>query len=258
MVKRSFKMGAISMAVLMTLTLSSLALAEEIKVGAGVAPTENIFEKIKGPFEKASGLKLTIITKGSADSFKDLDKGMVEAAVGGVSFQDWMDLMAKDGYKVQDKDAYKYRVIGKDIIKVVANKANPVKKLSKDQLKGIFSGKLVNWKEVGGKDAEIAIFWSARIHAGAHAVFQKQIMDGESYTKKFRDVASSAEMVKQVSLIPGGIGFGPAGIVDTSVASVEIPEVGRPITAITKGAPSANILKLLDFIRGEGQKYLTK
>ncbi len=258
MIKKSFTMGAIGMAVLMAVTLSSLALAQEIKVAAGVAPTENIFDKIKGPFEKSSGLKLTIITKGSADSLKELDKGAVEAAVGGVSFPDWMELMAKEGYKITDKDAYKHRVIGKDHVKVIVNKGNPVKKLSKEQLKGIFSGKLVNWKDVGGKDGEIIIFSGSQIHRGAHAVFQKQIMDGESYTKKLKEVTMSEDLVKQISLTPGGIGLGPAGIVDATIASPETPEVGRPITLITKGAPSANILKMLDFIRGEGQKYLAK
>ncbi|MDP1992016.1 MAG: substrate-binding domain-containing protein, partial [Syntrophales bacterium] len=244
--------------IFMVLVLSSLSLAQEIKVAAGVAPSENIFDNIKGPFEKASGLKLTVVTKGSSDSLKDLDKGLVEAAVGGVSFPDWMDMMVKEGYKIPDKEAYKYRVIGKDIVKVFVNKGNAVKKLSKEQLKGVFTGKIANWKEVGGKDMEIVIISGGQIHRGAHAVFQKQVMDGESFTKKLREVATSEELKKQISQTQGGIGIGPAGILDASLVAPEIPEVGRPITLITKGAPSANISKMLDFIRGEGQKYLAK
>ena len=245
-------------AIFMVLILSSLSLAQEIKVAAGVAPSENIFDNIKAPFEKASGLKLTVVTKGSSDSLKDLDKGLVEAAVGGVSFPDWMDMMVKEGYKIPDKEAYKYRVIGKDIVKVFVNKENTVKKLSKEQLKGILTGKIANWKELGGKDMEIIIFSGGQIHKGAHAVFQKQVMDGESFTKKLREVATSDDLKKQISLTPGGMGIGPVGILDTSIVSPETPEVGRPITLITKGAPSPAVLKMLDFIRGEGQKYLAK
>ena len=44
----------------------------------------------------------------------------------------------------------KYAIIGNSLIKVIVNKSIPVKKLSKDQLKGIFTGKFTNWKEVGG------------------------------------------------------------------------------------------------------------
>ncbi len=258
MKNRSINIGTLAASILIVLFLSSISPAQEIKVAAGVAPTENIFDHIKGPFEKASGLKLTIITKGSGDNLRELDKGSVEAAVGGVSFPDWMDLMAKEGYKIPDKDAYKYRVIGKDIVKVFLNKGNTVKKLSKEQLKGIFTGKVGNWKEAGGKDMEITIVSGVQIHRGAHAVFQKQVMDGEPYTKKLREVATSEDLKKQLSLMQGAIAIGPAGILDASIASPEIPEVGRPITLITKGAPSPNILKMLDFIRGEGQKYLAK
>jgi len=255
MVKRSFKMGAISMAVLMALTLSSLALADEIKVGAGAAPTENVLNKIKEPFEKASGIKLVIISNGPEAALKELDKGLIDAASGGVTFQDWMEMMEKGGYKIPDKNIYKYRVIGKDNVKVIVNKANSVKKLSKEQLKDIFTGKAGNWKEVGGKDVPITVVWGSKI-SGTNSVFQKQVMGGEPYAKKVQESTTAAEIKKQVAAIPGAIGLGPISIVDATIACPETPEVGRPITLITKGAPSPNILKMLDFIRGEGQKYL--
>ncbi len=258
MQKQIFKIAAICITTLMFLTLASFAMADEIKISAGVAPTENIFLKIKEPFEKASGLKLALVTKGTGDSLKELDKGAVEMAVGGASFPDWMELMAKDGYKIPDKNVYKSRVIGKDIVKVIINKGNPVKKLSKEQLKGIFTGKIVNWKEVGGKDMEIVIISGGNLHRGAHAVLQKQAMDGEAFTTKVREAATDEEFKKQISTVPGAIGVGPGGIVDASVFAPAIPELGRPITAITKGAPSANVVKLFDFIRVEGQKYIAK
>src|SRR5450759_1675610 len=93
MKKRSFRTGAISLAVLMAVPLSSLAWADEIKVGAGAAPTENVFNKIKEPFEKASGIKLTLISNGPEAALKDLDKGLLDAATGGVAFPDWMEMM---------------------------------------------------------------------------------------------------------------------------------------------------------------------
>ncbi|MHB9098865.1 MAG: substrate-binding domain-containing protein [Syntrophales bacterium] len=250
-------MRSIGMGVLMALTLSSLALAEEIKIGAGAAPTENVFNKIKEPFEKASGIKLTLISNGPEEAIKDMDKGLIDAATGGLTFQDWMEMMEKGGYKIPDKNAYKYRIIGKDNVKVIVNKANPVKKLSKEQLKDIFTGKTVNWKEVGGKDMPITVVWGNKI-PGTNSVFMKQAMGGAPFTKKVQESTTAAEIKKLVASIPGAVGLGPASIVDATIAAPETPEVGRPITLITKGAPSPNILKMLDFIRGEGQKYLSK
>jgi phosphate transport system substrate-binding protein len=66
------------------LMLSSITcFAEEIKIGAGAAPTENIFKKIQEPMEKAIGVKLILISNGPSDALKDLDKGAVDAASGG-------------------------------------------------------------------------------------------------------------------------------------------------------------------------------
>lgn len=235
----------------------SAALAEEVKVGAGAAPTENIFDKIKGPMEKAIGLKLTVISGGPSQALKDLDKGTIDAATGGLTFPDWMAMMDKEGYAIPDKGAYKSRVIGKDIVKVLTNKDAGVKSLTKEQLKGIFTGKIANWKEVGGADKPIVVILGSKI-PGTQAVFQKQIMDGADYTKSGKEGTDADDLKAKVAAIAGGVCLGPMSAVGSTFNTPEIPEVGRPITAITKGEPSGAVLKMFDYIRGEGQKYIVK
>jgi len=257
MKKRNILTGSVVAAMVILFMLTSLSLAEEIKVGAGAAPTENVFNKIKDPFEKATGIKIVLISNGPDVALKDLDKGLVDAASAGLTFPEWMEMMDKQGYKIPDKNVYKYRVIGKDNIKVIVNKANSVKKLSKEQLKGIFSGKTANWKDVDGKDMPVVVVWGTKI-PGTNSVFMKQVMGGEPFTKKVHESTTAAEIKKVVAATAGAIGLNPALGVDPTVSSVETPEVGRPITLITKGAPSPNVTKMLDFIRGEGQKYLAQ
>ncbi|MHC1743287.1 MAG: substrate-binding domain-containing protein [Syntrophobacteraceae bacterium] len=238
--------------------IGGIAAAQEVKVGAGAAPTENVFLKIKEPMEAATGLKLVLISNGPVEALKELDKGSVHAASGGLTFPDWMTMMEKDGYAIADKTIYKSRVIGKDVIKVLTHKTTGVSKLSKDQLKAIFTGKITNWKDVGGADLPVVLVWGEKI-PGTHTVFQKEIMDGEPYEKKGAVLAGTAQDVKEkVAATAGGMGLGPVSVVDGSVLVPEIPEVGRPITLITKGAPSSDVLKMLEFIQGEGQKYLAK
>ncbi len=241
------KLGTIFMAVLIAVSMSSLVMAQEIKIGAGAAGTEDIFNKIKEPFEKASGIKLMLISNGPVEALKDLDNGLLDVAVGGIKFPDWMEMMANEGYSIPDKNAYKYRVIGKDIVKVIVNKENKVKKLSQIQLKNIFTGKTVNWKEVGGKDLPITVIWGSKI-PGTNAVFKKQIMDGVAFTENVQASTTAAEIKKLIVSIPGSVGLGPVSIVDATIYAPRIPKVGRPITAITKGKPSANVQKLFDFI----------
>jgi phosphate transport system substrate-binding protein len=234
-----------------------VAWSAEVKVGAGAAPTENVFKKIQEPLEKETDLKLVLIANGPYEALVDLDQGKVDAASGGLTFGDWLAMMEKKGYQIPDKNAYKYRVIGKDVIQVIAHKGVTVKELSKDQLKGIFSGKISNWKEVGGPDQAIVIVWGAKI-PGTQTVFQKQAMDGEAYGKQIQEAGDAVEVKEKVKTTPGAVGLAPVNLVDDTVAAPKIPEVGRPITLITKGEPNPQVVKMLEYIRGPGKKYLGK
>lgn len=231
--------------------------AEEIRIGTGAAATENIFKKIQEPLEKATGVKLVVISNGPSEALKDLDKGSVQAAVGGLTFPDWMALMEKEGYAIADKSAYKNRVIGKDIVKVLVHKDVTVKQLSNDQLKAIFTGKATNWKEAGGPDLPIVVLLGSKI-PGTQAVFQKQAMGGEPFTTVFKEGTTAEDLKSTLVATPGGVCVGAVSQIDGTVNAPEIAEFGRPITLLTKGEPSPGVLKMLEFIRGEGKKYIDK
>lgn len=227
--------------------VAGTVLAEEVKIGAGAAPTENILKKIKDPMEKANGLKLVLISNGPSQALKDLDSGTIDAAVGGLSFPDWMVMMEKEGYAIPDKSIYRSRIIGKDVIKVLINKDVTVSTLSKEQLTAIFTGKTKNWSEVGGSNIPVVVVLGSKI-PGTQAVFQKKIMNGEAYTQDAVEGTTAEDLKKRVQATSGAISLGAMSQVDDTINSPTIPEIGRPITIITKGATSDKIQKMLDFI----------
>jgi phosphate transport system substrate-binding protein len=237
--------------------VTGTALAEEVKIGTGAAATENIFNKIKDPMEKANGVKLNVISGGPVQALKDLDAGTVEAAVAGMTFPDWMAMMEKEGYAIPDKSIYKNRVIGKDIVKVLTNKDVTVSALSKEQLAAIFTGKAKNWSEVGGPSKPIVVIIGTKI-PGTNTVFQKQAMNGEAYTKDAVEGTTIDDLKTKVVSTSGAVSLGATGQVDATINAPAIPEIGRPITLITKGAPSAGLQKMLDFIAGPGQQLIAK
>ncbi len=250
----SFKL----IAVLMILGgVMGTALAEEVKVGAGAAATENIFNKIKEPMEKATSIQLTVISGGPVQALKDLDSGIVEAAAGGLTFPDWMALMEKEGNAIPDKSIYKNRVIGKDVVKVLTNKDVTVTALSMEQLTAIFTGKAKNWSEVGGPSKPIVVIVGSKI-PGTNAVFQKQAMNGEPYTKEAIEGTTIDDLKSRVAATSGAVSLGAMSQIDATINAPAIPEFGRPITLITKGAPSAGLQKMLDFISGPGQNLIAK
>lgn len=243
----------VCLSALAALALPAAVCAAEIKIGAGAAPTENVLKPVKDAFEKASGSKLSIIASGPKIALQDLEKGTVDAAAAGLSPDDWFALMKKEGAEVKDPGAYQQAVIGTDRIVVLVNKENPVAKLSKEQLAGIFSGKVQNWKEVGGKDMAVIVVWGKLI-PGTNTLFAKQTLGELAVTKDVLEVNTAADVKQAVATNAEAIGIGPVAVADATVKSVEAPEIARPITLLTRGKPAADVQKLIDFIHGEGKR----
>lgn len=231
--------------------------ADEIKVASGAAPTENILKPVKKYFEESAGIKLNIVSPGAKLALLELEKGDVDAAAAGLSFEDLMNLIKKEGGEIKNPSVLQYATIGKDKIAVITHKDNPVTRLTKEQLKGIFTGKITNWKDVGGKDMPVIVIWG-RLIPGTNNLFVKNMLDGEPLIKDVLETTTAEDVRQHVASNPEATGIGPAAIVNDTVKSPDIPDISRPIILVTKGKPSPSVQKLIDFIHGEGQKYIKK
>lgn len=91
----------------------------------------------------------------------------------------------------------------------VANKkiADTVKTLSKDQLKGIFTGQITNWSAVGGPDLPITLI-SRPATSGTRAVFKKFALDGaKEATNKSLETDDSGALIQTIADNEGAIGY---------------------------------------------------
>ncbi len=95
-------------------------------------------------------------------------------------------------------------LIGWDAIAVIANNGNSVTNLSKKQLKDIFTGKIKNWKELGGTDLEIHPY-IVDFESATRKVFRSVILGQEDY-KGCEIVSPDVDMIKKVKNDPGAIG----------------------------------------------------
>jgi len=237
--------------------IAASAWANEIIMGAGAAATENIFRKIEYPMFRALDIKLTNMPNGPVQAWKDLDAGKVHCAVGGVSFTAWVELMKADGYAIADPSVYNNWVIGYDKIIVMTNTDVPVRALSKEQLVGIFGGTIKNWSQVGGPDKPILVVLGNQI-PGTMSVFQKNIMGNTPFTKDVMMGTTAEDIKNRIVRNSGAIGFGALSQIDYLINSPDTPEISRPITLITKGAPSGDVLKMIQYINKDGQRYIIK
>jgi len=168
-----------------------------------------------------------------------------------------MALLKKENVTVADPKAYQSVVIGKDKVIVLTHKSNPVKNLSKDQLKSIFSGKTTNWKDVGGNDAPILIVWG-KLTQGTNSMFIKNMLDGAEPTKEVLEATTAEDIKNSVETNPEAIGIGPLSLAGPALNIPATPELSRAITLITKGAPKTGVQKLISFIAGDGNQYVKK
>lgn len=238
------------------LTLSaSLAFSAEIKLGGGGASIATVFSPIKAPFEKSTGHNLIILQSTPKDGLKQLWSGQLEAAVTAVGLDGMIAGAEKDGVKV-DKGALNVVEVGTNKTIVLVHPSNPVGSLSKEQLKGLFTGKITNWKDVGGKDAPVLVVWGKN-SPGQNALFTQIILDGEKVTAENLETTDYKGIKETVAANPEAIGIDPLGMVDGTVKAIKPnPEANTPILLISKGKASSAVQQLVDFIKAEGKKYI--
>lgn len=229
--------------------------AEEIKIGGGGAPLDGIINPCKAAFEKSSNIKLNIVFSNATIAFKQLLNNEVEASTAGQSYEDLLVTAKKANIEVKDPASYVGTTLGKSSIYTIVHPGNPVNKLSKEQLKGIFTGKISNWKDVGGSDTPIIVVLS-KINPATNSVFTKLAMDNEPYLSEILEAGRFEDLREKVAANPEAIGFGPGYIRDKTVKAVETPDFSRPIIIVTKGKPAPKIQKLIDFINTDGKKYI--
>ncbi|MDR3581040.1 MAG: substrate-binding domain-containing protein [Oryzomonas sp.] len=236
-------------------TGTSCGSTEELKIGAGDAAAENILKPIKEAFESANNVQLIVIESGAKVAFADLKRAGVDAAAAGISYPDWLELMKRDGIEIENPAVFKPVTIGTDHIVVVTNKENPVKKLSAEQLRGIFSGEIENWNQVGGADMPIMVVWGSLMQ-DTNAMFLSAFLSGKPLVNDVLDATTAEDVRANIAANPSAIGIGPAGILDDSVTSPETPVLSREITLISRANPPNALLKLLEFINKDGRKFI--
>jgi len=221
-------------------------------------------------FEAKTGIKFKSIDQpGSGKGIKALIDGKV--TVGGAS-----RALSSD-----EKKSVLSHTIGYDAIAIFVHKNNPVKNLSKKQLQGIFSGKIKNWSEIGGKNAQIhpntEIMGSKR---ATTEFFQEHIMDGAPYGAGFKEIDFPRDQIAEVAKDESGICGVSLGLLAAvssdvkgnvkaiSVNGVEPTNrdvrtgaymISRPLVLATQGLPKGDVKKFIDFIQSkEGQEIVSK
>lgn len=171
-------------------------------------------------------------------------------------------------------------IIAQDAIAVVVNPNNPVDRLTIQQISDIYTGKITNWREVGGEDRPIVLL-SRESNSGTYVYFLENVirMGDESdllFSPDALLMPSSEGISSEVRQNPNTIGYDGLGYVtpDQKVVAIAadadgpfvLPSVeavndgtypiSRPLYMYTAGEPGGEVKDYLDWILTDGQRLV--
>ncbi|MEI6831753.1 MAG: phosphate ABC transporter substrate-binding protein [Candidatus Omnitrophota bacterium] len=239
-------------------------------VNLAQAWAEKYMEENPGDFVAVTG-------GGSGTGLSSLISGSCDIAMSSRNIKDKEIVLAKQ------KDINPYEIkIALDGLAVVVNPANPVSKLTTDQLAGIFTGKISNWKEVGGKDQKIVIL-SREVNSGTHVYFKEHVLrkmdtnSQEEFSPSALMLSSSQAIADEVAGNSAAIGYYGMGYISNKQKAVAVAKddkseyvnpnienvisgkypISRPLFLYTNNQPQKLIKKFIDYsLSKEGQEIV--
>jgi phosphate transport system substrate-binding protein len=163
-------------------------------------------------------------------------------------------------------------VIARDGIAIITHPKNSLAGLTAAQARGVFSGQINNWKELGGPDATIRVI-SREEGSGTRKSFQKLVLGNGEFSPQALFQNSNGTIREAVASNPDAIGYLSIGLVDSRVKSVSYNGVAatnenvkkgayplaRPICFLTKGEPGSSVKAFIDYCLSDvSQKLLEK
>lgn len=164
-------------------------------------------------------------------------------------------------------------VIARDGIAIVAHPDVNVSDLTVEQVRDIFSGKVTNWKDLGGDDQNIIVV-SREEGSGTRGAFEEMVMGEDALIAATAILQPSNGSIRTtVSTTPYSVGYLSFGYLDETVKKISIGGVAptepnaadgtypivRPLNMLTSGEPAGAVKAFLDFILSEaGQKLVVE
>lgn len=151
--------------------------------------------------QKNSTAKVTVTGGGSGVGIAALIEGTTDVA------QASRKIKMDEKIKLQEAGVtYKEVVVAWDALAVVVNPNNSVNQLTRQQLEGIFTGKIKNWKEVGGEDMKIIVY-SRETSSGTYEFFKEHVMNKKNFANDVLSMPATGAIIQSVSQTKGAIGY---------------------------------------------------
>lgn len=250
------KLGAVlvSMAVMAMILVSNAGAATKGIVIDGSTTVGPIAKSFAAYFMKKYKVPVTVSESGSGNGAKSLINGSCDIADMSRSMKP-QELAAARARKINPVA----NVVALDGLAMIVHPSNPVRALSEAQIADIFSGRINNWRQVGGPNFPIVVV-QRESNSGTQDTFKELVLKGRPVVRNAETQASNGAVKNRVSQTRGAIGFVGLGYLDASVKKIAVDGVlpsastvknktyrlARELYMYTNGRPVGMVGKFVD------------
>jgi phosphate transport system substrate-binding protein len=175
-------------------------------------------------------VRVTISESGSGNGAKSLVNGACDIAAMSRAMKD-TEFTAAAGKGMQPCP----HIVALDGLAVIVHPSNPVKGLTVEQVRSIYTGRIRNWKEVGGADQGIVVV-TRDTNSGTYECFETLVMDREKITAAAETIGSNGAARTRVTSTPAALAYVGMGFLDNTVKALDINGIAPDTDAVSSGS----------------------
>lgn len=221
--------------------------------------------------KKFPGSSIMVTGGGSGVGLAALQNGTTDIA------QSSRKMKLDEKMKLQDAGkVFTETIIAYDALAVIVNPSNKINQLTREQLESIYTGKVTNWKEVGGDDMPIVVY-SRESSSGTFEFFKEHVLNKKNFAPSALLMPATGAIVQSVSQTKGAIGYVGLAYLETNVKALKVSydkgttyveatvenamnksyPITRPLYYYYLNSAEKAVKPLMDFIMStEGQKIV--
>jgi phosphate transport system substrate-binding protein len=190
------------------LLVSQISLAQRIKGSDTVLPlSQKAAEVYMKTNPKAT---VTVTGGGSGVGLAAIQDGSTDIAMSSRKMK-----MNEKMKLTEAKKTAKEVIVAYDALALVVHPSNKITKLTRQQIEDIYTGKITNWKQVGGADLKI-IAYSRESSSGTYEFFKDHVMGKKNFASNILSLPATGAIIQSVSQTKGAIGYVGLAYVDKS------------------------------------------
>jgi phosphate transport system substrate-binding protein len=262
----SMKNTAIVCVLLSLFALHGLPASAESLTGSGCSVSvPGYLKDIAKAYEKETGVSVLVLGGGSIRGLTDLQERRVDFAA------------SCESKSANDPEDLEYRIASWDALVFIVHPSNPLTSITPQQVRDIYSGKINNWKQLGGPDLNlISVITTTRGFGGIGEALEKYILNGKrpalqkNSTMQASSVAIWEQLVEEMREGFASTGFGSArkravkmlkvnGVPPTkeNIVSGKYP-FRRPLYIVIKRDAGPDVRSFVEFVvSSRGQRLIS-